>query len=117
MKLAIVSGVEGTAVYLNDFRIAGPKPWGGGKIVRSWDIAPEDLESAIEDWFKRKCVSRAGGSMSQCACIAEDAKRCLRLRSRLTDAQFEALDRDDNECECACHQNDGEEYDEEKSRV
>ena len=39
----------------------------------------------------------------KCACLAEDAKRCLRLRSRLTDAQFEALDRDDNECECVCH--------------
>lgn len=54
MTLMIVNGVEGTAVYLNDFRIAGPKPWGGGTVVKQWDITPEDLESAIEDWSKRK---------------------------------------------------------------
>ena len=29
-KICIVDGVAGTAIYLNDFRIAGPKPWGGG---------------------------------------------------------------------------------------
>jgi hypothetical protein len=54
VTLQIVDGVEGCAIYLNGFRIAGPKPWGGGKVVNSWNIAPEDLESAIEDWFGRK---------------------------------------------------------------
>lgn len=41
----------------------------------------------------------------QCACISEDATRCAQLRSHLTDAQFEAIDPDDRECECACRQN------------
>lgn len=44
----------------------------------------------------------------QCACISEDAARCAQLRSHLTDTQFEAIDPDDRACECACHQNEGD---------
>ena len=44
-----------------------------------------------------------GGKMSTCACLSEDAKTCLQLRGRLTDKQFDALDPDDQSCECVCH--------------
>lgn len=47
MKLEYVSGVEGNSIYLNDFRIAGPKPWGGGKVLKSWEIDKEDVLRAI----------------------------------------------------------------------
>lgn len=32
IKVTVVSGVEGKSVYLDDFRIVGSKPWGGGTI-------------------------------------------------------------------------------------
>lgn len=33
-------------VYLNDFRIAGGKPWGGGETVKSFQVKESDLERA-----------------------------------------------------------------------
>jgi len=33
--IEIVSGCEGNSVYINDYRLAGPKPWGGGKVLTS----------------------------------------------------------------------------------
>lgn len=46
-ELKYVQGVEGNSIYLNDFRIAGPKPWGGGKVLRQWKVTLADLERAI----------------------------------------------------------------------
>jgi len=31
LSLTLVDGVEGQSIYLNDYRIAGNKPWGGGQ--------------------------------------------------------------------------------------
>lgn len=31
ITIEIVEGNEGHSIYINDFRIAGTKPWGGGK--------------------------------------------------------------------------------------
>jgi hypothetical protein len=41
--LSLVAGVEGTAIYLNGYRIAGPKPWGGGVVRDEWEVSDEDL--------------------------------------------------------------------------
>lgn len=38
MKIIYCSGVEGNSLYINDYRICGPKPWGGGKIIKEWNI-------------------------------------------------------------------------------
>lgn len=48
-----VDGVEGPSLSLSPTakssgtRIAGPKPWGGGKVVRSWAVNPEDIFEAL----------------------------------------------------------------------
>lgn len=49
-KLTIVEW-EGSVrcVYLNDYRIAGSKPWGGGKTLREWTITLDDLRNAIPE--------------------------------------------------------------------
>ena len=55
LKIEYVSGVEGPSLYLisaerGGYRIAGPKPWGGGKCMRTWtvpDIALEEIRKAI----------------------------------------------------------------------
>lgn len=48
VKLELVRGPEGMAVYLNSTRIAGPKPWGGGPITRSWTVRRSDLAAALK---------------------------------------------------------------------
>lgn len=46
-ELSLVDGVEGQSLYLDDTRIAGPKPWGGGTVVKTWKVCPRDLQNAI----------------------------------------------------------------------
>ncbi len=38
-RMELINGVEGGALYLEDYRIAGPKPWGGGSIEKTWKDA------------------------------------------------------------------------------
>lgn len=48
----IVEGVEGPSVSIGDnhtgYRVAGPKPWGGGKTLRRFTATLEDIKRAIE---------------------------------------------------------------------
>lgn len=46
--LEVVAGVEGTAVYLNGYRIIGPKPWGGGPVVHRWEVRRADIREAMK---------------------------------------------------------------------
>lgn len=39
-------------VYLNNFRIVGGKPWGGGNTVKSFSLTLADLKSAIPELSK-----------------------------------------------------------------
>lgn len=36
-KFEVISGVEGCCLALDDTRIAGPKPWGGGAVIHVWE--------------------------------------------------------------------------------
>jgi hypothetical protein len=45
VQIEVVKGVEGHALYINDYRVAGPKPWGGGQTVHKWKVKGDDL------WF------------------------------------------------------------------
>ena len=49
LKIEVVSGVEGKSVYLDDFRIAGNKPWGGGDVVSKFSTTAEDVLLAIAE--------------------------------------------------------------------
>lgn len=48
-ELSIISGVEGKCISLNDYRIAGGKPWGGGKVLQTWEVTLADLKEAISE--------------------------------------------------------------------
>jgi hypothetical protein len=48
-ELSLVGGVEGNSVYLNDYRIAGPKPWGGGRVIKTFKVTLKDLIEAIPE--------------------------------------------------------------------
>lgn len=49
-RLTYVSGVEGNSIYLNDFRIAGPKPWGGGKVLKEWIVDLKYFDEALSEF-------------------------------------------------------------------
>ena len=65
MKLTIISGVAGPSVYLNDSRIAGEKPWGGGHVVQEWTIDPEDIERALMTPDERHDAPREAAKMCE----------------------------------------------------
>lgn len=52
VKLEIVSGAEGKALYICDdhtcFRLSGPKPWGGGKTIISFKVDADELIEKIK---------------------------------------------------------------------
>jgi hypothetical protein len=43
----VVNGVEGPSLYLNDLRVAGPKPWGGGPVVHRFEVSLADIKEAL----------------------------------------------------------------------
>jgi len=53
-EIQLVDGVEGGSLYLDDFRIAGSKPWGGGKVRKTWNLTIENILTAIADNQKEK---------------------------------------------------------------
>jgi len=46
-KIELVGGVEGKCLAIDDFRVAGSKPWGGGTILKTWKTSIEDILKAI----------------------------------------------------------------------
>jgi hypothetical protein len=52
-NVKIVSGVEGPSMYINDYRVAGPKPWGGGQILHEWSMTDDDLQVAASRNFEK----------------------------------------------------------------
>lgn len=47
VEIKVVAGVEGPSLYVNDFRVAGPKPWGGGKVLYTFTADATELAEAI----------------------------------------------------------------------
>jgi hypothetical protein len=47
IEIEVISGVEGPCISIDCFRVAGPKPWGGGKVIHKWTATIEDILDAI----------------------------------------------------------------------
>lgn len=45
--ITLVAGVEGMALYIHDYRVAGPKPWGGGTVQHEWVADIDDIREAL----------------------------------------------------------------------
>lgn len=45
--IEVVSGPEGPSVYINEYRVAGPKPWGGGNVTHRFITKKENVEEGI----------------------------------------------------------------------
>jgi len=48
VEILVVDGVGGVSLYVGGYRVAGHKPWGGGRIVHRWQADKKDLEAAIK---------------------------------------------------------------------
>ncbi len=47
VAVEILEGVEGKALIIEGSRVAGPKPWGGGRVVLKFDVEVEDIKLAL----------------------------------------------------------------------
>ncbi len=47
VKIETIRGVEGNSIYINDIRVAGNKPWGGGKVMDSWISDDLTIKNAL----------------------------------------------------------------------
>jgi hypothetical protein len=60
LNINYVRGVEGNSLYINDIRVSGPKPWGGGKTIKYWKITnpgdlkriKEEIEEELDKWVE-----------------------------------------------------------------
>lgn len=53
MTIELISGVEGYCLTVNDTRICGPKPWGGGKVVKTWHLSEAQVYE-LEDLCRKQ---------------------------------------------------------------
>lgn len=53
LTLEVISGPEGLCVALNNRRIAGPKPWGGGRVLHSFRVSKDELLRAVPELATR----------------------------------------------------------------
>ena len=42
-----ISGCEGNCIAINEYRIACPKPWGGGHVIKKWDARVDHILKAL----------------------------------------------------------------------
>lgn len=53
--IEVVSGCEGHSLSIGDessgTRIAGPKPWGGGRTIHSFEVDIERLLSVVKEYI------------------------------------------------------------------
>lgn len=47
VKIELVSGCEGYSIYIDDCRVAGSKPWGGGRTVMQWTAKVDKIDQAL----------------------------------------------------------------------
>lgn len=47
VKIEVVRGCEGDCLCVDNYRVAGNKPWGGGEVIKSWDVKLSDVLKAL----------------------------------------------------------------------
>ena len=48
VNIVVSAGVEGPSVYINNYRVAGNKPWGGGRTLHSFKAKKSDIFDALK---------------------------------------------------------------------
>lgn len=47
IKIEVIKGVEDNCLVINDRRVSGPKPWGGGKVIMSFDVKQSEIMAIL----------------------------------------------------------------------
>jgi hypothetical protein len=55
VSIEVVSGVEGRSIYINDYRVAGNKPWGGGTVELKFRASLSDIFESVESAIVKGC--------------------------------------------------------------
>jgi len=48
ITIEVIAGVEGSCLAINNYRFAGPKPWGGGRVTKQWKVTKEDFIESLK---------------------------------------------------------------------
>lgn len=48
VKIEVIRSAHGTCIYVNEYLIAGMKPWGGGQVMLSMEAEESDVILALE---------------------------------------------------------------------
>lgn len=48
IEITVVDGVAGPSLYIDDYRVAGPKPWGGGSQTITWKVKMKYILEALK---------------------------------------------------------------------
>lgn len=71
-----IKGCEGNCITMNDYRVAGPKPWGSGIVVKNWVAKVDDVITALRDNDVVKVVRckdcKHRGSVTYCPMVYEE---------------------------------------------
>jgi len=54
IEIDLVWGCEGNCLVMENYRIAGPKPWGGGRTIQKFHTSEGDLLSAYDFQIVKK---------------------------------------------------------------
>lgn len=58
IKVELCNGAEGDSIYINGKRMCGNKPWGGGKITKTWNISIDEIEFVLGFSFTEEQLSK-----------------------------------------------------------
>ena len=58
MEIDIIKGVDGNCIAINDYRVAGEKPWGGGKVLQTFKTTKKEILKAVGGGYKKQFSQR-----------------------------------------------------------
>lgn len=80
VSVEVISGREGWSLYVENYRVVGPKPWGGGSVLKAWSVSSRHLNDALRASGYTIVPTSAADAAEAEALRAENA----RLREALT---------------------------------
>lgn len=58
INFKLVVGAEGEGLYLNDYRIAGHKPYGIGHTIAEFNVSIDEIKKALENTGQKDFIPR-----------------------------------------------------------
>lgn len=71
MKIEVISGCEGDCFCINNYRVNGPKPWGGGRVIKQFDV-DDDLVLRLIEESKTKASGKTKASVNHSQLMIKD---------------------------------------------